>query len=143
MTEAARHRRQMACMVELTQQTAGDFRQIGRLAARIWHVPKPTTDAALVILSEYAANAWQHSGSEEVALRLSTSGSLLSVAVRDFGAWHTKQASHPEWWHEGGRGLAVVRRLAQETGGSAGCHHPRSGGTIAWAHLCLRTRTTT
>ncbi|MEU9079961.1 ATP-binding protein [Kitasatospora sp. NPDC048538] len=142
MTEAARHRRQMVCMIELTQQTAGAFRQVGRLATRLWDLPEPIEDALLVILSEYTGNAWRHSGSEEIAVRLSTNNTLLSVSVRDYGAWRLR-AARPEWWREDGRGLAVVRRLAQEAGGSAGCHHPASGGTIAWAHLYLTTFNTT
>ncbi|WP_051838642.1 ATP-binding protein [Streptomyces sp. NRRL WC-3742] len=142
MADAARHRRQMVCMVELTPQTARAFRDVGRLIGRMWRLPAPVEDAALVIVSEYVANAWQHSGTKEVALRLSASAAVLSLAVRDYGTWHPR-ADRPEWWHENGRGLAVVRRLAREAGGSAGCHHPASGGTIAWAHLGLAVRNTT
>lgn len=87
-------------------------------------------DVALVV-SELVTNAIVHSGGTEITLSLDVDDDVLRIAVRD-GIPGRLAALTPGHDEEGGRGLQLVRWIADERGGSWGTSD--AGATI-WCDL--------
>ncbi len=121
------------CAMRAGPQTVGAIRKFGREMARVWSLHPDLADALTLIVSEYVTNSVLHSGSQQVTVEIVLSGTTLNVTVRDTGRWR-RRPGLPADLAERGRGVALARCLARETGGAAGYRSTRSG-TTAWAQL--------
>ena len=88
-------------------------------------------DRAELVASELVTNGVLHTRGP-VRLRLALRGERLHVAVADQSRRLLRLAADPDNPDaEGGRGLAVVERLAV----AWGVHHPPEGGKVVWCVL--------
>ncbi|MFI8912738.1 ATP-binding protein [Streptomyces sp. NPDC053513] len=107
-----------------------------RLACRViqqWRLPESVEEAVGLIVTELAANAVRHSGSEDVALHIVGMGDRLLLHVQDSGRWQSPEVSGPADDDAcSGRGLDLV------TAFSAHCEiHRTAEGTRVTAELLL------
>ncbi|MEU9013353.1 ATP-binding protein [Streptomyces sp. NPDC048479] len=113
-------------------------RRRARTVLTQWHVPTPTADDALLVISELATNAIVHALPPAV-LRLSMPGSggrrALRIEITDAGP-PTRPRRSPESpqpaEQEHGRGTGIIAALSTRLGIS---HHP--DGITRWAELPL------
>jgi anti-sigma regulatory factor (Ser/Thr protein kinase) len=94
----------------------------------------PTRDEALLLATELATNAVQHTGDGfTVAIRMARhKPETLRVEVHDRGSTLPRMRE-PDRFDEGGRGLLFVDRLASTWG-----IEPEDGGKVVWFELRLR-----
>lgn len=95
---------------------------------RRWTVPDFVADAALVV-SELVTNAVRHAGTE-MRLALELRDGALTVSVHDGGPGLPRVIPLAERGF-GGRGLAIVVRLAEAWGVAVG----EDGGKAVWCRL--------
>ncbi len=95
-------------------------------------------DGLLLIVSELVTNAVRHAAllSPEIAVEVAIGPEWIRVAVEDNHPYRPK-ALEADWGQTGGRGLLLVREIAQEAGGACDVEHTASGGKIIWAALPL------
>jgi len=98
-------------------------------------VPAPACDAAVLVVSEILSNALKHarplqSGlqSGKVALSWAVGDDAVRVAVRDGGSPTRPRLGTAPASATGGRGLSIVRELADDWGVS-----DEAGETVVWA----------
>lgn len=96
-------------------------------ACRVWATPW-WADPASLVASELVTNAIRHTGAPFV-LRLDRSPAGMTVAVEDRGGGEPRVVPAGERT-VGGRGLAIVERLADDWGSTVG-----AGGKTVWARL--------
>lgn len=95
-----------------------------------WGMPVPSTDTAVQIGNELAANAVEH-GTGDVSVSLIDDGLTCLVTVTDHGTVATAlTVSLPGDDAEDGRGLFLVEALADAWG-----WYLTRGGTAVWAQL--------
>lgn len=95
-------------------------------------VAQATAGDAILIVSEFAANAANHSASrgEFFTVRCELHRSYLWVEVEDLGGpWHLRPRDADESWH----GLRLVEMLAGPDGW--GAEVTSGGGRVVWARL--------
>ncbi|MGA5872511.1 ATP-binding protein [Streptomyces cinereoruber] len=95
-------------------------------------------DGLLLIVSELVTNAVRHAAllSPEIAVEVAIGPEWIRVSVEDNHPYRPK-ALEADWGQTGGRGLLLVREIAQEAGGTCDVEHTASGGKIIWAALPL------
>jgi anti-sigma regulatory factor (Ser/Thr protein kinase) len=106
-------------------------RQVARAVFRRWAVPEDLIGRALLIVSEFVANAVRHARTRS-ELMLQLQGRHLRIAVRDTCRRLPQVTGAPDVYREDGRGLGIVGRLATSWGVVAD-----PGGKVVWADLCL------
>lgn len=88
-------------------------------------------DDVALILSELLTNALLHSGATEIGLILAVENGKLTIVVRDGQPGNVApEAAGDE--DESGRGLLLIERLVQESGGTWGT---RDAGAETWCRL--------
>jgi anti-sigma regulatory factor (Ser/Thr protein kinase) len=95
----------------------------------------PRCDDIELITSELVTNAIRHTPAGSViTLRVRASAVRVRVEVTDQGdpAWTEPRPADDD--EEYGRGLAIVRLLADRTG-----HEPAPGGQVCWAEISRTT----
>ncbi|MBB5936666.1 ATP-binding protein [Streptomyces zagrosensis] len=92
----------------------------------------------LLIVSELVTNAVKHAAvlSPEIAVEVSIAPEWVKVAVEDNHPYRPK-ALVADQGQTGGRGLLLVKAVADEVGGSYDVEHTASGGKVVWAALPL------
>jgi len=100
-------------------------------ACHAWHLPRLLPDTSL-IMSELAANAVEHAGTDFIAT-VTRSSTALHVAVRDGASRfpHPSELRFPDQQIpllERGRGLGLVHAIAAAWGAM-----PTRGGKVVWA----------
>ncbi|MFC8176104.1 ATP-binding protein [Streptomyces sp. NPDC057242] len=95
-------------------------------------------DGLLLIVSELVTNAVRHAAllSPEIAVEVAIGPEWIRVSVEDNHPYRPK-ALEADWGQTGGRGLLLVREIAQEAGGACDVEHTASGGKTIWAALPL------
>ncbi|MFE1856270.1 ATP-binding protein [Streptomyces sp. NPDC059489] len=87
----------------------------------------------MIIVSELLTNAVLHSGSQEISLSLALRDGFLRVTVTD-GMPGAATQKHVGEKAESGRGLMLVKALAEENGGSWGT---ADDGAQTWCTLAV------
>ncbi|MFE6194456.1 ATP-binding protein [Streptomyces sp. NPDC057838] len=110
-------------------ESAAPARRLVRAACAVWRLDDLAEDGALIV-SELVANAVQHARRESIRVAVDRPGAgRVRIGVVDFSkAPPVRKASGPE--HEGGRGLALVTKLADAWGSE-----PLPWGKRVWAEL--------
>ncbi|MFE7123559.1 ATP-binding protein [Streptomyces sp. NPDC057617] len=105
-----------------------------RRQLRAWRLPGDVCTDAVLFVSELTTNAVIHSESTSVLCGLSlTSRQRLRIEVHDDGRTAAcPSGTHPGSEDESGRGLLIVRQLADSWGTTVSS---RTGGNVAWAVL--------
>lgn len=89
------------------------LRRFARRVVRQWHLSDSVEEAVGLIVTELAANAVRHSGSDDLALRMSCGDGRLVLHVQDSGRWRPSEPpACPEEEACSGRGLDLVRAYA-------------------------------
>jgi len=107
-------------------------RRVATAVFRRWHVPEELIGRAVLIISEFVANAVRHARTRSELL-LHFKDSRLHIAVRDTCRRLPRVQTQPDTDHEDGRGLGIVGRLATSWGVVAD-----SDGKVVWAAICCR-----
>lgn len=111
----------------------GSARQRVREQLGAWGVDPDGADTAVLMVSELFTNALVHTASEVITCQLAWIPGRLLIEVADEGG--AQSAPRPRKAHsdeEGGRGLMLVKLLAEQWGvGPA----PRGPGRTVWAVL--------
>jgi anti-sigma regulatory factor (Ser/Thr protein kinase) len=110
------------------------MRGFARDAGRAWGIGDDAVDALSLIISELVANACQHSGSAEVAVRLFADPDRVVAQVSDRGSWKPVAHSLPDDEATSGRGLQLVRAFAEEVHVARTCHGTDVTATVATEH---------
>jgi len=105
-----------------------DARRFVRGALAEWEL-QPLLDDALLVVSELAANAIAHAGSD-YRVRLTTSSGSLRIEVRD-GGFGTPEPQPKSLTNERGRGLLMVAAISA----SWGIERSEGGRKLVWAEL--------
>lgn len=105
-------------------------------------VADDTLQSLLLIASELVTNAVKHAAllSPEIAVEIAISRQWVKVAVEDSHPYRPK-ALVADQGQTGGRGLLLVKAVADEVGGSYDVEHTASGGKVVWAALPLAPTT--
>ncbi|MFD7921159.1 ATP-binding protein [Streptomyces sp. NPDC059740] len=101
-------------------------------------VARDIRDGLLLIVSELVTNAVRHAAllSPTVAVEVAVKGDWVRVAVEDEHPYRPKALEATE--HDlGGRGLWLVKMVAEEAGGTCDVERTASGGKAVWAELPL------
>lgn len=93
----------------------------------------------LLIVSELVTNAVKHAAllSPTLAVEVAVGAEWVRVSVEDNHPYRPTalEADHGQ---TGGRGLLLVREVAQEAGGVVDVEHTASGGKVIWAAMPLK-----
>ncbi|MGW0460239.1 ATP-binding protein [Streptomyces tendae] len=103
-----------------------------RQAANSWRLPQDKTDDLLLIVSELATNAFSHTASPTAIISAVLMPASVVVGVASRGPSQQLVATAADCQAEGGRGLFIVRALAQEWG-----LLQTSAGLRVWARVSL------
>ncbi|MET9735140.1 ATP-binding protein [Streptomyces sp. NPDC006458] len=110
-------------------------RQHARTTLHAWGLPLPIIEDAVVVISELVTNAHLHTPNGPADIHLLTHDQGLVISVRDTCPATTDLPAAPPGTDEDhGRGLNIVRALAEAFGWSHGL-----SGKIVWARLSLRS----
>ncbi|MEU0833889.1 ATP-binding protein [Streptomyces sp. NPDC056231] len=92
----------------------------------------------LLIVSELVTNAVKHAAllSPELAVEVAVGAEWVRVSVEDNHPYRPT-ALETDYAQTGGRGLLLVREIANEAGGTCDVEHTAGGGKIIWAALPL------
>jgi signal transduction histidine kinase len=96
------------------------------------------TAVVMRIVTEALTNAEKHAGATRVRLRVAVAGELLDLEVHDDGAGF--EPSAPAGPDAGHLGLTVMRRRAEEAGGSLDVRSAPGAGTVVELKLPLALR---
>lgn len=110
-------------------------RDTARERLRTWQVPDDTCCDAVLLISELATNAFQHtdSGSFLCGLTLAGGQARLRIELHDSGTAALRPPQAPGGpCQEGGRGLFLVQELADRWGTAPST---RVEGKVIWAEL--------
>jgi signal transduction histidine kinase len=93
----------------------------------------------LLIVSELVTNAVKHAAllSPVLAVEVAVEAEWVRVSVEDNHPYRPT-ALEADHGRTGGRGLLLVREVAQESGGTVEVEHTASGGKVIWAALPLK-----
>jgi two-component sensor histidine kinase len=102
-------------------------------------VDEDLVQGLLLIVSELVTNAVKHAAllSPQIAIELEIGATWVRIAVEDNHPYRPKalEADHDR---AGGRGLLLVKAIADEAGGTCDVQHTESGGKVVWAALPLQ-----
>lgn len=120
--------------LEHTPHAVRAARHHERTTLRAWGLPLSVIEDAVVVISELVTNAHLHTPNGPADIHLLTHHQGLVISVRDTcPAPIDLPAALPDTDEDHGRGLNIVRALAEAFGSS---HGP--SGKIVWARLSLR-----
>ncbi|MEU0843765.1 ATP-binding protein [Streptomyces sp. NPDC005962] len=94
----------------------------------------------LLIVSELVTNAVRHAAllTPQIAVEVSIGRGWVRVAVEDNHPYRPRPLElEADQGRTGGRGLLLVRAIAEESGGKYDVDHTASGGKAVWAALPL------
>ncbi|MEU1802499.1 ATP-binding protein [Streptomyces sp. NPDC019937] len=94
----------------------------------------------LLIVSELVTNAVRHAAllSPQIAVEVSIGRGWVRIAVEDNHPYRPRPLElEADQGRTGGRGLLLVRAIAEESGGTYDVDHTASGGKAVWAALPL------
>ncbi len=112
-----------------------DMRHLAR--ARLCHCDlDDMADDVELIVSELVTNAIQHSHGSQITMTLRLVSEVLRLTVRD-DTCRRPRVQRPPDEAENGRGLFLVRQIAEQHRGSWGIS---PDGTITWCALPIRRR---
>ncbi|MET9254816.1 ATP-binding protein [Streptomyces sp. NPDC003717] len=108
------------------------------LARRRVPVSEDTAYGLLLIVSELVTNAVRHAAvlSPTLAVEVAVGPEWVRVSVEDDHPYRPTPLE-TDYARTGGRGLLLVREIAQEAGGTCDVAHTASGGKVIWAALPL------
>ncbi len=119
-----------------TLRTSARFaRDTVRERLRSWGVPGDTCCDAVLLVSELTTNALLHTDSDQVlcGLKLTAGERSLRIELHDDSPAPVPPAEHRAGpGEEGGRGLFLVRQLADRWGSA---RSTRAEGKVVWAEL--------
>lgn len=129
----AHHVRAFDCATTAETSSVPALRRLACRVVQEWHLPESVEEAVGLIVTELTSNAVRHSGSPDVALRITVADGRLVLHVQDFGRWRVPAPSEPvEEEACSGRGLDLVAAFA------AHCEIVRTaGGTRVVAEILL------
>ncbi|MEU0740517.1 ATP-binding protein [Streptomyces sp. NPDC006134] len=104
-------------------------------------VPDDLAHGLLVIVSELVTNAVRHAAllSPVLAVEVAVGPEWVRVSVEDDHPYRPT-ALETDHGRTGGRGLLLVREIAQEAGGVCDVARTASGGKVIWVALPLTAR---
>lgn len=105
------------------------FRRLASLAMREWHQPARVTEVVLHGVTELLSNVARHVDDPRCTLTLDRDGSAVRVTVHDRSPALPK-ITLPEWSAEEGRGLWLLREMAD----GLGCV-PTEEGKQVWVRV--------
>ncbi|MFD7745910.1 ATP-binding protein [Streptomyces sp. NPDC059698] len=110
-------------------------RDTARDLLRAWRLPGDTCCDAVLLISELTTNAVLHTGTGQVlcGLTLTGDGKRLRIELHDEDSAPVRppeREAGPD--DESGRGLLLVRQLAESWGST---RSTRAGGKVVWAEL--------
>ncbi|WP_234477353.1 ATP-binding protein [Streptomyces sp. MBT65] len=117
-------------------RSAGHARTLLRLQLTDWRIAGEVADTAELLLSELVTNSIRHARTppgREIGVRFATYDGRLRVQVAD-ASDHRPQPREAALEDEGGRGLTLVRSLAERWGC---CPRLHGIGKATWAELSL------
>lgn len=120
-----------SCAIVASSEAVSQLRRFTRSVLEFWGVEGEAGYEVLGIVSELATNAVCHSGSLDVSLTMTMSGSTIVLTVRDSGRWKRRRRADPLGSLRG-RGLLLVSELASRSG-----VHRSAQGTAAWAERVI------
>ncbi|MFJ5222345.1 ATP-binding protein [Streptomyces sp. NPDC088400] len=94
-------------------------------------------DEAVLVVSEMVTNAIVHSGGQRITVALSRRGNFLRIEVRDGVPSNHALPQAPGDADEHGRGLVLVKLIAEEQRGTWGVD---DSGATTWCELSLAAR---
>ncbi|MEU6403160.1 ATP-binding protein [Streptomyces sp. NPDC046985] len=94
-------------------------------------------DEAVLIVSELVTNAIVHSGGQRITVTLSRREEFLRIDVRDGVPSDHALTQSPSDFDEHGRGLVLVKLIAEEQRGAWGVE---DGGATTWCELSAVAR---
>lgn len=97
---------------------------------------KDLTHGLLLIVSELVTNAVKHAAvlSPQIVVDVVIGSGRVRVSVEDSHPYRPK-ALHSDHGRTGGRGLLLVKAIAQEAGGTCDVERTPDGGKAVWASL--------
>ncbi|WP_282692221.1 ATP-binding protein [Streptomyces sp. CC208A] len=130
------------CVMRATVEAVPLLRRFAREAAAPWELGDEVEEALGVAVTELVANVVRHSGSPDVAVLLTTTGTTLTLQVQDTGRWRPRRPRLPGDDDAAccGRGLQLVRAYAQDCAIIRTAHGTRVAVTlVADAVIAQRT----
>ncbi|MGK5629234.1 ATP-binding protein [Streptomyces sp. URMC 123] len=106
-------------------------------------IPDDLVGDLLLIVSELVTNAVRHAAllSPQVAVEVSVGAGWIRVAVEDNHPYRPKPLEADQG-RTGGRGLLLVKTIAEAAGGTCDAEHTSGGGKVVWAAVPLTSRPT-
>ncbi|MDT0306548.1 ATP-binding protein [Streptomyces sp. DSM 44917] len=105
------------------------FRRLAALAMREWGQPADVTEVVLHGVTELLSNVARHVPDPRCTLELTLSGATVEVAVLDRSP-EPPRITLPEWTAEEGRGLWLLREMADGLG-----HERTPEGKRVWVRV--------
>ncbi|MFF7105326.1 ATP-binding protein [Streptomyces nigra] len=117
------------------------LRAFAQSTGREWGADVESVDAMAIIVSELVANAYQHSGSADVAVLLLADRERVVVRVSDTGCWNeVPTSSRPQEEMTSGRGLHLVRAYASDLSVERGGYGTTITAEVSTVHVADLTR---
>lgn len=105
-------------------------RRFARTALLKWGLPK-LLDAAELIVSEFALNAYEHGEGPFIDVRLECCDGAVTIKVWDANGAKLPETASTDLLDEGGRGLMIAEALARQCGAC----RVSTGGKVVFAVL--------
>lgn len=123
-------------VIEVAREThrLAHVRAFGFAVLRLWSCSDEVAEDGRTVISELVTNAVVHSPGPSVGVLIVRRGAEIRIEVNDRTPSLIPAPQEPHPQAEGGRGLGVVKALAQRHGGAAG---HRADGAIAWCTLLM------
>ncbi|MFI1962801.1 ATP-binding protein [Streptomyces pathocidini] len=102
------------------------YRRLAKAALRAWGESQRTTETVLHGVTELLSNVKRHAGDSSCSLRITKCGTSIFVAVHD-NSPALPEVTTPDWTGESGRGLWLLREIADAFG-----YTPTPDGKRVW-----------
>ncbi|CAM5658574.1 ATP-binding protein [Streptomyces fumanus] len=113
---------------------AGQARRIADTLMREWAVSPLLVGDVLLVVSELVTNAFLHSGTDLITVSVGIQNGVLRIGVRHHVTRHRPVLRRPRNDDEHGRGLLLVKAIADSREGAWGVSRD---GTTTWCELSL------
>lgn len=105
------------------------YHRLASAAMRKWKQPCQVSDTVLLAVTELLSNVHRHAKSPHCSLEISMTGASIYVTVSDRSAT-PPVVGRPDWIAETGRGLWLLRELANDFG-----YEPTADGKQVWIRI--------
>ncbi|ADI05995.1 regulatory protein [Streptomyces bingchenggensis BCW-1] len=105
------------------------YRRLASAAMRKWKQPCQVSDTVLLAVTELLSNVHRHAESPRCSLEIAKKGPSIYVNVSDRSPT-PPVVSRPDWIAETGRGLWLLRELADDFG-----YEPTPDGKKVWIRI--------